>query len=100
MLTVTEALCLLYRWLCTGGKGVRQTTLAAVLTIVVESHEDASAALGRRALTTEAFDLSVRLNLVVLQDRHLDLLTLVLDLLGSLIGSLVSDHSVTRDNKN
>jgi hypothetical protein len=49
-----------------------------------ETHEDASAALGSRALTTETLDLAVRVDLVVLQDRHLDLLALVLDLLRGL----------------
>jgi len=50
----------------------------------VEGHEDTSTTLGRRAFAAEALDLAVGLNLIVLQDRHLDLLTLVLDLLGGL----------------
>ena len=49
------------------------------------THEDTSTALGRRALTTETLDLTVRVDLVVLQDGHLDLLALVLDLLGGLL---------------
>ena len=73
-----------YRRLCTRGEGVCQAALATVLTILVEGHENTSTTLGGRAFTTEAFDLAVRLDLVVLQDSHLDLLTLVLNLLGGL----------------
>lgn len=84
-------------------ENVGQTALAAVLTVLVESHllsegqkittrqrslaetyEDTSTALGRGALTTETLDLAVGLHLIVLQDGHLDLLALVLDLLGGL----------------
>ena len=50
----------------------------------MEGHEDAGAALGGGALAAEALDLAVRVDLVVLEDRHLDLLALVLDLLGRL----------------
>ena len=49
-----------------------------------ETYEDTSTTLRRRALTAETLDLAVRLHLVVLQDGHLDLLALVLDLLGGL----------------
>ena len=60
-----------------------------------ETYEDTSTALGRRALTTETLDLAVGLDLVVLQDRHLDLLALVLDLLGGLLGCYEkSEHVV------
>ena len=48
------------------------------------THEDTSTALSVRALTTEALDLAVGVDLVVLQDGHLDLLALVLDLLWGL----------------
>lgn len=48
------------------------------------THKDASATLSGRAFTTKAFNLAIRVDLVVLQDRHLDLLALVLDLLGGL----------------
>ena len=51
-----------------------------------KTYEDTSTALCVRALTTETLDLTVGLDLVVLQDRHLDLLALVLDLLGGLLG--------------
>ena len=73
-----------YRRFGARSEGVGQTALAAVLTIIVEGHEDTSTTLGRRALAAEALDLAVGLNLIVLQDCHLDLLTLVLNLLGGL----------------
>lgn len=49
------------------------------------TYEDTSTTLSRRALTAETLDLAVRVDLIVLKDRHLDLLALVLDLLGGLI---------------
>ena len=75
---------LLYRRLGSGSEGVGQTTLAAVLAILVEGHEDTSTTLGSRAFTAEALDLAIGLDLIVLQNRHLNLLTLVLNLLGGL----------------
>lgn len=48
------------------------------------TYENAGAALSRRTFTAEAFNFAVRVNLVVLQDRHLDLLALVPGLLGGL----------------
>ena len=84
---------------------VGEPALAAVLAVLVEghlhrpgmhsdteetgaknemTHEDTSTALRRRALTAKTLDLAVRLHLVVLEDGHLDLLALVLDLLGGL----------------
>lgn len=83
-------------------EGVGQAALATILTVLVEGHlseawlaisfikeervtyEDTSTALRRRAFTTETLDLAVGFHLVVLQDGHLDLLALVLDLLGGL----------------
>ena len=50
----------------------------------MEGHENTSAAFSRRTFAAEALDLAVGLDLVVLQDCHLDFLTLVLDLLGGL----------------
>ena len=76
--------CLLYRRLGAGSEGVGQPALAAVLTILVERHEDTSTTLDSRAFTAEALDLAVGLDLIVLQDCHLDLLTFVLNLLGGL----------------
>jgi hypothetical protein len=48
------------------------------------TYENASAALSGRAFTAEAFDFAIRVNLVVLQNGHLDLLALVLGLLWGL----------------
>ena len=73
---------------------------ATVLTIIVESHEDSSTTLRSGTFATEAFDLAVRLNLVVLQDRHLDLLSHVLFLLGSLISSPMRNRTVAPGHKN
>jgi len=84
MTAKNEKDCLLYRRLGARSECVGQTTLAAILAVVVESHEDTSTTLGRRAFTTEALDLAVGLDLVILQDCHLDLLTLVFYLLGGL----------------
>ena len=50
----------------------------------IGTHEDTGPALSTRALATKALDLAVGIDLIVLQDRHLDFLTFVLDLLGSL----------------
>ena len=61
---------------------VGKVALATVLTVVVPSHKDTSTALGRGALATKALEGSVGVDLVVLEDCHLDLLPLVLDLLG------------------
>ena len=61
---------------------MRQTlTLAAILSVSMSSHEDASTALGSRTFTSQALDLAVGVNTVVLEHCHLDLLALVLDLL-------------------
>ena len=51
---------------------------------MVATYEDTSTALGSGALTTETLDLAVGVDLVVLQDGHLDLLALVLNLLRGL----------------
>ena len=47
----------------------------------VGSHSGSARRLG--ALSAESLDLAVGVHLVVLEDRHLDLLSLVLDLLGA-----------------
>ena len=75
---------LLHRRLGARGEGIGQTALATVLAIIVEGHEDTSTALRGRAFTTKALDLAVGLDLVVLQNGHLNLLTLVLNLLRGL----------------
>lgn len=60
--------------------------ITLTLAVVVRGHEDGSTALGRRALATETLDLAVRVDLVVLENGHLDLLADVLDLLGGGVG--------------
>jgi hypothetical protein len=77
-------------WLGTWLESVGEATLAAVLTILMHGHEDTSAALSRGALTAQTLDPAVGIDLVVLQDGHLDLLTLVLDLLGGVVGLLLT----------
>ena len=54
------------------------------------TYEDTSAAFRAGTFTTKAFDFAIRVDFVVLENRHLDLLTLVLDLLGSLISRVKS----------
>merc|ERR1719234_827277 len=61
---------------------VGETTLAAVLTVKVSSHEDSGTALLSGALAAQTVDLAIVVNLVVLKDSQLDLPMLVLDLLG------------------
>jgi hypothetical protein len=48
------------------------------------THEDPCTTLGGWAFATEALDLAVVLDLVVLEYGHLDFFALVLDLLGGL----------------
>ena len=65
----------------------------------MNTHEDTSSTLGIRALTTQTLDLAICIDLVVLQDGHLDLLALVLDLLGGLDGRTISVIAERRKNK-
>ena len=58
-----------------------ELALSAVLTVLVPRHEDASTALRRRALPTKALDVAITVDLVVLEDGHLNLLALVRDTL-------------------
>ena len=51
------------------------------------TYEDTSTTFSAGALTTEALDLAIRVDLVVFQDRHLNFLALVLDLLWGLEGN-------------
>jgi len=83
-----------------GLEGVGQATLATVLTVVVQCHEDTSSALSSGTFTTEALDLAIRVDPVVFQDRHLDLLALVLDLFGSVVSLLLSLLSTTTKTQN
>ena len=50
----------------------------------MKRHEDAGTTLRCRALATQALDLAVGIDLVVLKNRHLDLFALMLNLLGGL----------------
>jgi hypothetical protein len=62
-------------------KNISQVTLPAVLTVVHGSHEDTSSAFLGRALPPQSLNLSVSIDLVVLEHGQLGLLALVLDLL-------------------
>jgi len=66
----------------------------------VESHEDASTALSGGALAAKTLDLAVRVDLVVLQDRHLDLLALMLAFLGGVVGLLLALLRTTTQTEN
>ena len=85
-------------------ESVSQLALATILTIFVESHlprtwherigsemvfkktyENTSTALSAGTFTTKAFDFPIGVDFVVLENGHLNLLALVLDLLGGLI---------------
>ena len=61
---------------------IGETTLSAVLTVVVGGHEDAGPALLGRTLASQTVDLPVVVDLVVLQHGKFHLPVLVLDLLG------------------
>merc|ERR1719232_215115 len=61
---------------------VGQAALAAVLTVLVVGHEDATTAVLAGALPPQPGDLSLVTDLVILKGGQLDLLMLVLDLLG------------------
>ena len=62
----------------------------AVLSVVHGSHEDAGAALRRRALPPQTLDLPIPVHLVVLQHRQLGLLPLVFDLLRGGVNLLLA----------
>lgn len=62
----------------------------AVLTVVHSSHEDASSAFLGGTLSSQSLDLSVSINLVVLEHCQLRLLALVLDLLRGAVNLLLS----------
>ena len=62
---------------------VSQVALPAVLSIVHGGHEDTSTTLLGRAFASEALDLAITIDLVVLEHSQLCLLALVLDLLRS-----------------
>jgi len=70
---------------------------AAVLAVEMSGHENASAAVLVGTFTTKTGDLAVLVNLVVLQDGKLDLLSLVLDLLGGGEGLLLTLLAATSE---
>lgn len=55
-------------------KNICQMAAATVLAIIVGGHEDTSTTLGSRALATETLNLSLSINLVVLEHGQLCLL--------------------------
>jgi len=65
-------------------------TLPAVLTVVHGSHEDTSSAFLGRALPPQSLNLSVSIDLVVLEHGQLGLLALVLDLLWCAVDLLLA----------
>ena len=68
----------------------RQAALAAVLAVKVAGHEDARAALLRRALAPQAAHLAGAVDLVVAKRGHLLLLVLVGNLLGRCVVLLLA----------
>ena len=56
----------------------------------MNTYEDTSTTAGSGAFTTKTLDLTIGIDLVILQDGHLDLLPLVLDLLGGSVGLLLT----------
>lgn len=62
----------------------------AVLSVVHGSHEDTSAAVLVWTLSSQPLNLAVTVDLVVLENGQLGLLSLVLDLLGGAVHLLLS----------
>ena len=71
-------------------KNICQVALPTVLTVVHSSHEDTSSAFFGGALSPQSLDLSVSINLVVLEHCQLGLLALVLDLFRSSVDLLLA----------
>ena len=63
------------------------------------TYEDTGTAGRGRALATKTLDLAVALDLVVLEDGHLNLLALVLDLLGRVVRLLFALLGATAEAK-
>lgn len=57
--------------------------LSTRLPVLVPSHKDTGTTSGLRTFPPQSLDTSIRVDLVVLEDSHLDFFPLVLDLLGS-----------------
>lgn len=79
---------------------IGQVAPTAVLSIVHSSHENTSTALLSRALPSQSLNLSVTINLVVLEHSQLGLLSLVLDLLGRAVHLLLSLLRTTSQSQN
>lgn len=60
-----------------------------MLSVLVGSHEDTSTARRGRTFSPESLDFSIVVDLVELEHRHLDLLSLVLNLLWCGVGLLL-----------
>merc|ERR1712112_540502 len=71
-------------------ENVGEMASAAVLTVKMSRHEDTGTTILVGTLTSQASDLAVLIDLVILEDRKLDLLSLVLDLLGGGEGLLLA----------
>ena len=80
-------------------KDVSQMALPTVLSVVHRSHEDTGTALLGRALASEALNLAITVDLVVLEHSQLRLLALVLDLLGSGVHLLLSLLCTTTESQ-
>jgi len=78
---------------------IRQTALAAVLTVPMTCHEHPRTALGRRTLPSETGYLSVLVNLVEVENRELHLLALVSDLLRLRVDLLLSLLGTSSESK-
>jgi len=83
-----------------GLESISQATAAAILTIWVEGHKDTGPALSCGTFATETLDLSIGVYFVVFEDRHLDLLALVFDFLGSAVCLLLPLLPTTAEAKN
>ena len=77
-----------------------QTALTAVFTIEVLSHEDTSTASFTGAFLTQASDLTVIIDTVVLEDGEGNLLALMLNLLGSSVSLLLLLFGTTTETEN
>merc|ERR1712112_666485 len=64
-------------------ENVGEMASAAVLTVKMSRHEDTGTTILVGTLTSQASDLAVLIDLVVLEDRKLNLLSLVLELLAT-----------------
>ena len=80
-------------------KDICQVASTTILTVLHGGHEDTSTALGGWALTSQAFDLSITINLVVLEHSQFGLLALVLDLLGGGVDLLLALLGATTKTK-